>query len=187
MKLILVAFFLLINSNLFGQFIDSSYYSNLNYKQGVDLSYSFASHEVGLKYNYLFWNRNGFKNYSAVFSGASFFPNRNSLGRAVSFNAGLIYNARFSLQVPCYFSMALSYQGILALDPSNSIFYDDYVNAGKVLIGFNCFYKRMKFQIQSGVGIVEQKQDLVFSVHTYAQVKPEFMIHFGFFFDQKKD
>jgi hypothetical protein len=45
----------------------------------------------------------------------------------------------------------------------------------------------MKFQIQSGVGIVEQKQDLVFSVHTYTQVKPEFMIHFGFFFDQKKD
>ncbi len=171
---------------------DSTFFTKLKYRQGVSFKTELADLQLGLDYNYNNWFGLGYRHYQSYNLGLIFRPESkwSALNGKVAyggFEVGVSQNARFSLRKPIYFSMYASYYGLIALGHSNYKLFDDYINGGRMLIGLSGFKNRFRVSALIGAGVQERKQDLFYSVHTYAAFYPNIMIQLGFFFDKKKD
>ena len=187
MRYLYAIIFISIISQANAQYIDSSHIRKMEFRQGFDLQYSLISPEIALVYNYQTSPKEGYKNYQNFTLGGSFNLNKEGFGSFFGYEIGATHNKRISKFNPLYFSMGIFYHALFSNSDSDHPVFDNYINAGRAMIGLNVFRNRLKLSFTSGLRVQEHKQDLVFSVHTYARFSADFLFKVGFFFDQKKD
>ena len=174
-------FFFFFTSNIVNA--QKHYLDTLPKKQflnGISFQGKAIETAIGIYYSRNLWNGLGFRNYSNVKS--AFLGTDKLLG----FDRRAQHNHRLSLKRLLYFSMNLGYNPLIPFRKSEDILYDDFINQGYCTIGISGHVKNMGIGFYGGVVIRETKQDLYYSINTFARPYPEFKVMIGYYFGQKK-
>ena len=162
------------------------------YKNVISFQGYTSPSAVGLFYSRNFWSGMGYRNYEEVSIGACYgkqglydYHNKYDHIPTFSYDLKLQHNMRFSLKRLLYFSIVVGYAPLIPIRESQLATFDDYMNSGYGLIGISGSAKRVVFGLYFGVSITERRQDLFYSVHTYAQVKPHVRLKIGYSFGDK--
>lgn len=159
-----------------------------NYMNGVSLQVKTPGSSIGVNYERNFWNGMGYRNYSNISIGGFYgYSQLVDPRKVVGFDFRAQHNHRLGLKRLLYFSTQVGYSPMLPIKKSTDKLYDDYINSGYISIGLTGYVGHLKMALFSGVGVRETRQELYYSIHTYAQFFPELKLAIGYSFGQKID
>jgi len=186
LKLIIVLIFFYTSAKAQNYYLDTLV--QMKYQHGISADLLIINRGVGLVYNYNFWSGLGYRNYNSLSGGFSrqYLGNNNSKNN-FGLEMGIWHHHRFGLKKLVFFTVGATYKPFFNLSQSTDKEHDSFIHYGNLMIGLNGIRKRVHFEFLAGPSIIEAKQDLYTSVHTYAQILFEVKFRLGIFFYKKKE